>query len=271
MEFRSLVLKLLAQPLDSLCYPPVPTVTNIPKQVATPPAPRSTPAKRKLDSVTPSITPTLKPKIRHLLNTPKAAPAVKRDDGEIVSRKNVPVSITTRKDSLVDPSATELGARPCEVRTTTSELEVTRMIKEENGERVMEIRRVSTTVERVRWVAQPLPEVEPPSASNHEMDVDFTPIASTKPSTVYSHSPLHLVESAPVICAVQTTAPAVSSPPASTPVKPLVVFDQKPKITEALPPPAVSRLIPPNSESASIYPPSLERLGQDDAPRQLTV
>lgn len=280
MDLRKLVLGLLAQPLDELCFPPAPSVMIKP-QVAASPAPRTTPAKRKLESVTPSITPIVKPKIRHLATTPKAAKVlVKRDDGEIISRKNIPVSIITRKDVLVDPSAEGLGARPCEVRTTTSELEVTRMLKEGNGERMMEIRRVSTTIERVRWVAEPLvaestPEVKEemdvdlpiaftsitsapiPSTSVTSTPIPFTSIPSTLiPSTVYSHSPLPLVESVSANTLIQSELQATSPPQASSETNPFAGFEQ---------------LMPSTSESSPIYPSSLGRLGQDDTPRQLTV
>lgn len=192
-EFRCQVLLALNEELDDDCFAPtVPTTStgstlpalSSPATAMNPSTPSSIVNKRKrslllstplASSPSTSTTSTKKPKIKHLKSSTPSIPKTPTTyppDGTIITRNALPVTITTRKEQMIDPDRVELGYQWAEIRKTESSLEVVRKLGlstvaplssdgtlgelevPEGKGRIMEIRKVVTVVERVRWLLE---------------------------------------------------------------------------------------------------------------------
>lgn len=201
-ELRALVLAALREEVDLECSTPPPFVKEEVQANAheekgrrstsssrTSPAP--TPAKRKASEQVEEVA---KSKFKHWTSEPaKSSQLAKRDDGEILSRSTVPVSVLLIREERVDPTAKELGARMADIKTAASTTTVVRRLLDEDGAMVVETRTVATTVERVRWVSKD-EEIDtsvlkirlPPRSTSN----GHTPVVDTPPPATNGYSPL---------------------------------------------------------------------------------
>lgn len=279
-ELRGLLLAALGEEADRECSTPPPYVKEEVEAdsheekgrrstSSSRSSPVPTPAKRKASE---QVEDAPKSKFKHWTSEPaKSSKLAKRDDGEILSRTTVPVSVLLTREERVDPTAEELGARMADVKTTASTTTVVRSLMDEDGVLVVETRTVVTTVERVRWDPReetpmevdtsvlkihlpprpmsnghaPLVDTPPPATNGHSsfpVSFPFTPLPHSLP-----------LNSATTLNSSWTTPPDLSA---------MMDFSLLNAIGASLPPPPAS--LPLSPFSLPLPPPPPAALGSAD-------
>ncbi|KAK4695214.1 hypothetical protein P7C70_g8595, partial [Phenoliferia sp. Uapishka_3] len=220
-EFRRLVLRALGEEMDMDCWVPIPGPNSVVssleggKEVGKASLqPRS--HKRKADPSLASPNGSSKLKLHAGVvgsTTTTKPPTTKRDEGEIISKKTIPVVHVVREELRSDPLKEEDGVRMANIRESTSTQEVVRRSVGEDGWVTVETRRVVTVIERVR--------IPPPTPTPTPL---LPPLEDVKPFPIHTSSsdifPTSTPYSSGSLSASSSSNFAPSNQPPTTPLPP---------------------------------------------------